>query len=151
MKRKLGARSSGLTSMEAARNRTQLQLLRRKSAHYRAKEEFAAEASFGSHPASVSRRKADGSPGAIPVLGKADAGRSPAEARPLFIGARWPGYAGLLASGLALFIYPVGLALTGMLLGVAAYLGGQRKLAAWAVAVGLLALVGYFLLVPRYT
>ncbi|SDC72970.1 hypothetical protein SAMN02799630_01315 [Paenibacillus sp. UNCCL117] len=149
MKRRLGghaSRSSGMTRSEAALHRYKLQQLQREAGHGDGGEEFAAEAGFGALPGTVRREKASRRP-------KPSVSRREAESRTAAASTRvsqWSGYAALLASALALFIFPVLLGSAGMLLGAVAYGLGQRKLGAWALTVGLLALAGYFILVPFF-
>ncbi|GCL72585.1 hypothetical protein PN4B1_25120 [Paenibacillus naphthalenovorans] len=48
-------------------------------------------------------------------------------------------------------VLPVLLGSTAALIGFFAFMLGQRTLGAWSVAIGLIALAGYFVLVPLLT
>ncbi|MGF9712959.1 MULTISPECIES: hypothetical protein [Paenibacillus] len=64
---------------------------------------------------------------------------------------RWLGYTALILAVLSLMVLPVLLGSTAALIGFFAFMLGQRTLGAWSVAIGLIALAGYFVLVPLLT
>lgn len=63
---------------------------------------------------------------------------------------RWLGLTAIVLAVLSLFMFPAGLGSTAAVLGLFAYSTGQRTLGGWALAIGLIALAGYFILVPLY-
>ncbi|MEK8129684.1 hypothetical protein WMW72_17400 [Paenibacillus filicis] len=155
MKRKLGGQASsspGMTRSEAALHRYKLQQLHRETGG-RGKEEFAAEAGFAGYQTPVWRESDERNDSQRKrkkgELLRAGEGRSQLEQ--YSSAAQWPGYVALLLSALALFIYPAALAAAGSVLAVFAYWQGQRKLGAWALVIGLLALGGYLILLPFYS
>jgi hypothetical protein len=63
---------------------------------------------------------------------------------------RGVGYTALVMGLLSLFIFPSLLGSVAALLGVITFFQGNRALGVWSVTLGLISLVGYFLLVPLY-
>ncbi|UUZ85525.1 hypothetical protein LJK88_19605 [Paenibacillus sp. P26] len=62
----------------------------------------------------------------------------------------WMGYTALILSLLSLFVFPALFGLASVILGTVSFAQGQRALGIWSIAIGLVALAGYFLLVPHY-
>jgi hypothetical protein len=62
----------------------------------------------------------------------------------------WLGAASLTLAILAMFVYPTLFGAGATLLGFLAYMAGNRALGVWSIVLGLIALAGYFLLVPLY-
>ncbi|MBD0379131.1 hypothetical protein [Paenibacillus sedimenti] len=60
------------------------------------------------------------------------------------------GYIALFVALASLFVWPVLLGISGMILGVIAFFFGNRALGSWSIALGLVAVAAYFLLVPYY-
>jgi hypothetical protein len=62
----------------------------------------------------------------------------------------WLGIAALTMAVLSMFMYPTLFGSGAALLGFFAFLAGNRALGVWSIILGLIALAGYFLLVPLY-
>ncbi|UJF35094.1 hypothetical protein [Paenibacillus hexagrammi] len=60
------------------------------------------------------------------------------------------GYTALLIALLSLFVWPVVLGISGVILGIYAFSLGNKALGSWSIALGLLAVFAYFVLVPFY-
>jgi hypothetical protein len=60
------------------------------------------------------------------------------------------GYVALFVALASLFVWPVLLGISGIVLGVIAFLMGNKGLGSWSIALGFIAVAGYFLLVPFY-
>ncbi|MCR8635002.1 hypothetical protein [Paenibacillus radicis (ex Xue et al. 2023)] len=63
---------------------------------------------------------------------------------------KWLGYTALVLGILSMFVFPTLLGSIAALSGVITYVQGNRALGIWSVILGLISLVGYFLLVPLY-
>lgn len=66
-------------------------------------------------------------------------------------GGQTVGWIGLVLAIASMFIYPVLLGLTAVVLGIIAYVQGSRSLGTWSAVIGGIALIAYFVLVPYYT
>lgn len=60
------------------------------------------------------------------------------------------GYIALFVALASLFVWPVLLGVSGIVLGVIAFLMGNKGLGTWSVVLGFIAVAAYFLLVPFY-
>ncbi len=60
------------------------------------------------------------------------------------------GYVALFVALASLFVWPVLLGISGIVLGVIAFLMGNKRLGSWSIALGFIAVAAYFLLVPYY-
>ncbi|SDM89332.1 hypothetical protein SAMN04487897_101397 [Paenibacillus sp. yr247] len=60
------------------------------------------------------------------------------------------GYVALFVALASLFVWPVLLGISGIVLGVIAFLMGNKGLGSWSIALGFIAVAAYFLLVPYY-
>ncbi|WP_261305738.1 hypothetical protein [Paenibacillus andongensis] len=60
------------------------------------------------------------------------------------------GYIALFVALASLFVWPVLLGISGIVLGVIAFLMGNKRLGSWSIALGFIAVAAYFLLVPYY-
>ncbi|MDQ0887225.1 hypothetical protein QFZ81_002313 [Paenibacillus sp. V4I9] len=60
------------------------------------------------------------------------------------------GYVALFVALASLFVWPVLLGISGIVLGVIAFLMGNKRLGSWSIALSFIAVAAYFLLVPYY-
>ncbi|MDR6880117.1 hypothetical protein [Bacillus sp. 3255] len=60
------------------------------------------------------------------------------------------GYIALFVALASLFVWPVLLGVSGIVLGIIAFFMGNKGLGTWSVVLGFIALAAYFLLVPFY-
>lgn len=60
------------------------------------------------------------------------------------------GYVALFVALASLFVWPVLLGVSGIVLGVIAFLMGNKRLGSWSVALSFIAVAAYFLLVPYF-
>lgn len=60
------------------------------------------------------------------------------------------GYVAIFVALASLFVWPVLLGISGIILGVIAFVMGNKGLGSWSVALGVIAVAAYFLLVPYY-
>jgi hypothetical protein len=58
------------------------------------------------------------------------------------------GYIALFVALASLFVWPVLLGVSGVILGIIAFFFGNKALGSWSIALGLVAVAAYFLLVP---
>jgi len=61
------------------------------------------------------------------------------------------GYVALFVALASLFVWPVLLGASGMVLGVIAFFYGNKALGSWSIGLGLLAIAAYFFLLPFYS
>ncbi|KRE90394.1 hypothetical protein ASG89_08845 [Paenibacillus sp. Soil766] len=61
------------------------------------------------------------------------------------------GYVALFVALASLFVWPVLLGISGIILGVIAFVMGNKSIGSWSVVLGLIAVAAYFLLIPYYS
>lgn len=140
MKRKLGGKYPEPARLDIPLQRRKQEQLRKESG-LKVNEEFAAEAAY---PLNTPRaRQEEPKPSMTSEAEQPDAAPS--------VSYRWLGYTALILAVLSLMMFPVILGSSATLLGLFAFMLGQKALGAWSIAIGLISLAGYFVLVPLYT
>ncbi|MBP1156310.1 MULTISPECIES: hypothetical protein [unclassified Paenibacillus] len=140
MKRKLGGKYPESARQDIPLQRRKQERLRKES-RLKVNEEFAAEAAY---PLNSSRSRLEGPKASV----KSEAGQPYVAPS---VSYRWLGYTALILAVLSLMMFPVLLGSSATLLGLFAFMLGQRALGTWSIAIGLISLAGYFVLVPLYT